>query len=449
MNSKVTSAGKSAAMSAERACEEAAYTLGVQAYLWGVPFLEYAKTGVGGLKAKAVALNSFRKYPALKTAKDRFVVTPNNVTIDGYGVCDLKDEPAVIFVPKLTEERWYIVQLGDYYDEIFHNIGGTKGQQPSVYIVTGPDFEGSIPGEMTQLRSRTRWAAAALRVFVKGVADLPAAVQAQAGFHLMPLSAYLRHGLAYQPPEPSLYALPPLPPAKAPESLRSFEDLGHWMRFWLPAATDSSDALVKTFQQIGLSVARGFEWSSLSEPTKRGLVRAIETGAQLVDAAWASTGETTHGWKYTFAGGRAGHDLALRAALAKYEVGAQLSDQVIYPNCSVDAQGQPLDGANKYVLNFAKGQQPAVSVFWNLAMYAADMLFVENDFGRVSIGSTTDGLKENSDGSLTLLIQKDKPSDTSNWLPAPAGPFNLTMRFYGPRPSVLDGSYRLPPVTRQ
>lgn len=92
-------------MSAEQAREEAAYTLGVQAYLWGVPIIEYAKTGVSGLKARAVALNSFRKYPGLKTAKDRFVVTPNNVTIDGYGVCDVKDEPAVIFVPKLTEDR--------------------------------------------------------------------------------------------------------------------------------------------------------------------------------------------------------------------------------------------------------------------------------------------------------------------------------------------------------
>jgi hypothetical protein len=49
-----------------------------------------------------------------------------------------------------------------------------------------------------------------------------------------------------------------------------------------------------------------------------------------------------------------------------------------------------------------------VSVFWNLAMYGADMLFVENDFGRCSIGSTTDGLKESSDGSLTLRIQKQK-----------------------------------------
>jgi len=122
---------------------------------------------------------------------------------------------------------------------------------------------------------------------------------------------------------------------------------------------------------------------------------------------------------------------------------------LIYPNCTVDEENKSLNGTNKYVLHLEKGKQPPVSVFWNLAMYASDMLFVENDFGRYSIGSTTDGLKENPDGSLTLYIQNAKPDDTSNWLPAPAGRFNLTMRFYGPQPSVLDGSYRLPPVTRQ
>jgi hypothetical protein len=81
-------------------------------------------------------------------------------------------------------------------------------------------------------------------------------------------------------------------------------------------------------------------------------------------------------------------------------------------------------------------------------MFGPDMFFVENDFGRYSIGSTTDGLKKNADGSLDILIQKDRPADTSNWLPAPAGEFNLTMRLYGPQTSVLDGSYRLPAVHR-
>jgi hypothetical protein len=74
-----------------------------------------------------------------------------------------------------------------------------------------------------------------------------------------------------------------------------------------------------------------------------------------------------------------------------------------------------------------------------MAMYDSSMLFVENDFRLYSIGSTTDGLKKDGDGSLTILIQENKPADTSNWLPAPRGSFNLTMRLYGPETSVLDG----------
>jgi hypothetical protein len=68
-------------------------------------------------------------------------------------------------------------------------------------------------------------------------------------------------------------------------------------------------------------------------------------------------------------------------------------------------------------------------------MYGADMLFVENDFRRYSIGSITDGLKTNAAGSLDIVIQKNHRPQ-----PAPAGDFSLTMRFYGPATSVLDGS---------
>jgi hypothetical protein len=124
---------------------------------------------------------------------------------------------------------------------------------------------------------------------------------------------------------------------------------------------------------------------------------------------------------------------------------------VLYPNCAVDATGEPFNGGHAYELHFPARQLPPVSVLWNLAMYGQDMLFVENDIDRYTIGSTTDGLAANADGSLTLHIQRDRPEDqtaAANWLPTPDGPFNLTFRFYGPASSVLDGSYRLPAVTR-
>jgi hypothetical protein len=39
-------------------------------------------------------------------------------------------------------------------------------------------------------------------------------------------------------------------------------------------------------------------------------------------------------------------------------------------------------------------------------------------------------------------------ADTSNWLPAPAAPFRPIMRLYQPQAAVLDGTYKIPPITK-
>jgi hypothetical protein len=44
--------------------------------------------------------------------------------------------------------------------------------------------------------------------------------------------------------------------------------------------------------------------------------------------------------------------------------------------------------------------------------------------GEDAVSSTTDGLKPDAAGSITILIQKGKLADTVNLLPAPAGNFN-------------------------
>jgi hypothetical protein len=83
-------------------------------------------------------------------------------------------------------------------------------------------------------------------------------------------------------------------------------------------------------------------------------------------------------------------------------------------------------------------------------MYDDKQFFIENDFRRYSIGSTTDGLKTEADGSITVYVQQQDPGPEkqSNWLPAPSGSFNLTMRLYGPGSPLLSGTYALPPVKR-
>ena len=95
---------------------------------------------------------------------------------------------------------------------------------------------------------------------------------------------------------------------------------------------------------------------------------------------------------------------------------------------------------------------PPVRAFWSLSAYEITSdkrrFFAENPIRRYSIGDKTPGLQHNQDGSLDILIQHERPnaSAESNWLPAPAGSFALTLRAYLPEPALLDASYAPPPV---
>ena len=104
-------------------------------------------------------------------------------------------------------------------------------------------------------------------------------------------------------------------------------------------------------------------------------------------------------------------------------------------------------------MRFPKGELPPVQGFWSLTMYDSKYFFVDNPINRYSISARQD-LKANADGSTDLYIQKDSPGPDkeSNWLPAPEGKFVLMLRLYWPNehnPSILNGSWKIPAVTKQ
>lgn len=151
--------------------EENAYTLGVQAGLWGYPLVHRVEAFPQALLVKGIGHNSFRKFDRLKTAEDRFVVTPNNLTIDAYAIVDVADGPVVLHVPRLKTDRWFIVQVGDAFDDVVHNVGGSRTPMPGPYLLTGPDHRGEVPGDMIQVKLRTNIGFAAVRIAVTGSAD--------------------------------------------------------------------------------------------------------------------------------------------------------------------------------------------------------------------------------------------------------------------------------------
>ena len=164
-------------------------------------------------------------------------------------------------------------------------------------------------------------------------------------------------------------------------------------------------------------------------------------------------GAPVNGWRIPKMNvGAFGIDYDMRAYIALIALGANLPEDALYPTSFVDATGEPLDGTNQYVLHFDAGLTPPVNAFWSVTMYDPQSFFVDNPIGRYAISSWMP-LRRNEDGSVDLFIQHNAPNADrlANWLPAPQGRFNVTMRMYWPTardPSILNGSWKPPPLTR-
>jgi hypothetical protein len=138
-----------------------------------------------------------------------------------------------------------------------------------------------------------------------------------------------------------------------------------------------------------------------------------------------------------------------RAIVAQLGLGANLPEDAIYPLNIADEAGRPLDGTSNYTIHFDQEMLPPVDAFWSITLYDQEGYQVGNSLNRFALSSWMP-FGYNPDGSLDLYFQNHSPGadKEANWLPAPTGPFNLTMRLYAPKSDALTGKWNPPPVTK-
>ncbi|KPH01726.1 hypothetical protein AEQ67_05565 [Pseudomonas sp. RIT-PI-q] len=420
-----------------------AKALAQEAYVFAYATAEHDKV----LTAIAAKLPFNRLYsePRLLGPQDNKVVSPNNDTFYSRALLDLRSEPMVLEVPAV-QGRYYSFQLVDMRTDNLDYIGTrATGNQTGRYLIAGPDWQGALPdGFDGVIRSPSRLVFLLGRTEVKGEADQQDAAKVLMGYALQPLSKVSAGAApaALAPLQLPLYQDTKQGPAQALfGSFNALAPLHQW--------TPTERSKLQRFAAIGVKPGQAFEPpADLSDAIAQG----AEAGRDQVRAASSQVSVEQRGWFRSPTNvGKFGDDDLTRAAVAWRYIYANDPVEAVYPMALHDAQGQPLDGSKTYRLHFPAGQLPPVNAFWSLTLYdGKTQLLAANPIQRYALGDRSPDLHYDADGGLTLMLQPDAPAQApqSNWLPTPAGPFNLLLRLYLPKAGALDGSYQLPTIAR-
>jgi len=215
-----------------------------------------------------------------------------------------------------------------------------------------------------------------------------------------------------------------------------------------PHLTDQ--AILARLKRIGFEPGKSFNLYKIDADIRDALVSAPVDGQALMKWKVNSLATVVNGWSMnTNTMGVYGNYYLKRAIVAQLGLGANQPEDAIYPINLADSAGQPLTGDNAYTLHFEKDQMPPADAFWSVTLYDPQGFQVANSLNRFALSSWMP-FKYNADGSLDLYFQNASPGESraGNWLPAPKGPFSLTMRLYAPKASALTGTWSPPPVRR-
>ena len=427
-----------------------------EAYVYGFPMVDNLRIQYSYCVDKTspeykAPYNRLLNIPRVYTPDDKAMQTPNSDTPYSWVGFDLRAEPVVVTVPRIEKGRYWSLQLIDLYTHNFDYLGSrTTGNDGGRFLIAGPSWAGETPKVITKvIRCETDLALGLFRTQLFNPADLENVKKIQSEYAVEPLSAFL--GEPAPKAAPAIDFPKPLTPAEQKTALEFFNQLNFCLGLCSPNPGEKE--LLDRFARIGIGPGRTIDFDKLS-PEHR---KAYEAG---IADAWADfaaikqrieKGEVTSGDVF---GTREylKNNYLYRMAAAVLGIYGNSKQEAMYPVFLVDADGQKLNGSNRYVLRFPPGRLPPVDAFWSLTMYDQPAsLLVANPLNRYLLNSTMlEQFTYDPDGGLTLLVQNESPGQDreANWLPAPKGDFCCYLRLYRPQAEALDGRWTAPKLTR-
>jgi hypothetical protein len=387
-------------------------------------------------------LGHFRKFPDYKS---KTIVKPNVDTYYSIVWFDLSKGPQVLTMP--ATERYYLLPFYDAYTNVFASPGTrTNGTEALTLLIAGPNWKGETPEGMTLVQSPTNLVWLLGRIQGNSEKDLVLR-DIQNNMALVPLKEYGNSN--YSQPKGITKDLSGIIPVKEIQKYTAVEFINKMTKLMAENPPDLADsAFVVKMAKIGIEAGKEFSFTTNNFILKEKIKRMPVLIHDKMEArrAQPDTSLLQNGWMMVTKDiGTYGTDYFLRAYIDFIGFGANLPEDSVYPNCTLDSDKNPLEASKNYVLRFKANEIPPVNAFWSLTAYNDSEFLVENEINRYALGSR-DSLVYNEDGSLDIYVQHKKPAkNLSNWLPIPVkGTFYLTMRLYWPKKEVLNGGWQLP-----
>ena len=433
---------------------EEAHAIGVDAYIYFYPLLsmditrkQFTNIEPGKEFGKG-PMNMFVSVPQYPPAEFKGVVRSNFDTLYSIAWLDLTNEPLVIAAPD-TEGRFYLLPMLDMWTDVFASPGWrTTGTEAGQFLVTPPGWTGTVPAGMSHLPAPTPFVWVIGRTKTDGAADYAAVHKIQAGYTVTPLSRLGKEPAAVTVKiDPAVdMKTPPKIQVDSMSAANYFTYAADLLKVNPPHSTDQP--MLAQIKRLGIEAGKSFDMGALDPQIQAALQTVPQDAQALMTWKVPTLAREINGWSMnTDTMGVYGNYYLKRAIVTQVGLGANLPEDAIYPLNIGDSNGKPLDGANKYVLHFNKGETPPVNAFWSITLYDPEGFQIANSLNRFAVSSWMP-FKDNADGSLDLYFQNESPGKDleANWLPAPKGPFNLTMRLYGPKAEALNGKWNPPAV---
>jgi hypothetical protein len=394
-----------------------------------------------------VAINHVVYNDRTFSAKDKTMPMVNSSNFTAGLWMDLREDPIVLTIPKTDiRNRYYsIMYLGTYHyisTSYGSRLGNVDNERKVLFYSDFSNWDGKLPaGVEKSIKLETAFGVCALRLGVNASdeKDVESTRKVMRGMQAQTLSEYL----GKKPKEQAQIEWLPIGKdygdmVSGPHYLEIIKLMANLS---VPHANDADEW--KVLDQLGLGKGGAFN-ADLYKPETLAAIRSamVEAFEEVGKSPLSSAAGMFKSREDV--GGNEKKYYALNTRAAYYGYMGQPNYEVTYLTNMTDADGDEMNGSkHSYTIHYEAGNFPPVNAFWAYTLYTKpDFYLYDNSLDKYTIDNLQ-GYEVDENGALTLHVAHEKPAGVpdANWLPAPNGPFVLTLRLYNPQEPIIDGSW--------